>query len=44
MVLKTGCVIDEKIRKVIQTVIAMEKKNVYFIMKTLLTEKKNALT
>ena len=39
MVVKTGCVIDEKIcvsqRKIMKTVIALGKK-AYFIMKTLL--------
>ena len=43
MVLKTGCAIDRKIcvpqRKIMKTVIALEKKDMYFIMKTLLSKK-----
>ena len=49
MVLKAGCVIKGKIcmseRKIVKTVIAMEKNIIYLIMKTLLVKKrKNALT
>ena len=44
MVLETGCVIDGKICvsqwKIMKTVIALEKKFMYFIMKILLIEKK----
>ena len=45
VVLNTGCVIDAKIcmsqRKIMKAVIVLEKKNMYFIMKTLLIKVKH---
>ena len=43
VVQKTGCVIDGKMcmsqRKIMKTVITLEKKNMYFVMKTSLIQK-----